>query len=160
MLAVYPPDVPGIRDVFSGRQSLSVGEEDDWVDEDDESPSYVGGLGQMPSSASSAITTFTQAESPLLSPPPRSAPARTGGGSSSTKRGPSEMGRLMVGNVPSRATRNKANRSPAGRSSPLPTESVFDVTVGEQRGGRRQLPNGRAGLAFRGIQEEDEDEEE
>ena len=32
--------------------------------------------------------------------------------------------------------------------------------VGEQRGGRRQLPNGRAGLAFRGIQEEDEDEEE
>nr|VWO94865.1 Non-specific serine/threonine protein kinase (EC [Ganoderma boninense] len=160
VLAVYPPEVPGIRDVFSGRHSLSVGEEDDWVDEDDESPSYVGGLGQMPSSASSAITTFTQAESPLLSPPLRSAPARTGGGSSSTKRGPSELGRLMVGNVPSRAARGKANRSPAGRSSPLPTESVFDAAAGEPRGGRRQLPNGRAGPAFRGIQEEDEDEEE
>lgn len=160
VLAVYPPDVPGIRDVFSGRHSLSVSEEDDWVDEDEESPSYVGGLGQMPSSASSAITTFAQADSPLLSPPLRSAPARTGSGPSSSKRGPSELGRLMVGNVPSRAARGKANRSPAGRSSPLPTESVFDATVCESRGGRRQLPNGRAGLAFRGIQEEDEDEEE
>ncbi|KAI1798235.1 Pkinase-domain-containing protein [Ganoderma leucocontextum] len=162
VLAVYPPEVPGIRDVFSGRNSLSVGEEDDWVDEDEDSPLYVGGLGQMPSSASSAITTFVQAETPVLSPPLRSAPARTGGGSSSSsgKRSTPEVGRLMVGNVPSRAARSKANRSPAGRSSPLPAESVFDASVCEPRGGRRQLPNGRAGLAFRGIQEEDEDEEE
>ena len=61
VLAVYPPEVPGIRDVFSGRHSLSMGDESDWVDEDEESPAYVGGLGQMPSSASSAITTFAQA---------------------------------------------------------------------------------------------------
>ncbi|TBU45432.1 Pkinase-domain-containing protein [Dichomitus squalens] len=158
VLAIYPPEVPGIRDVFSGRHSL--GDESDWIDEDEESPLYVGGLGQMPSSASSVITTFGQSEAPLLSPPLRSAPARTGGGPSNNKRAAPEVGRLTVGNVPSRAARNKANRSPAGRSSPLPAESVFEVNVAETRGGRRQLPNGRAGPAFRGIQEEDEDEEE
>ncbi|KAI0746748.1 hypothetical protein C8Q80DRAFT_1345139 [Daedaleopsis nitida] len=156
VLAIYPPEVPGIRDVFSGRQSLSMGDESDWVDEEEESPAYVGGLGQMPSSASSAVTTFAQAETPLLTPPPRSAPPRTGpGGSSSTaKRSAPTIGSLSVGNVGSRAGRGKANRSPAGRSSPLPSETGFEA------GGRRQLPNGRAGPAFRGIMEEDEGEEE
>ncbi|THH10770.1 hypothetical protein EW146_g8267 [Bondarzewia mesenterica] len=41
-----------IRDVFSGRHSLSIGDEDDWVDEDDDVPAFAGGLGQMPTSAS------------------------------------------------------------------------------------------------------------
>ncbi|KAI0717407.1 hypothetical protein C8T65DRAFT_641386 [Cerioporus squamosus] len=160
VLAVYgPPEVPGIRDVFSGRQSFSMGDESDWVDEEDESPAYVGGLGQMPSSASSTITTFAQAESPspLLTPPPRSAPARTGG-TAAGKRSVPGMASLSVGNHGARAGRGKASRSPAGRSSPLPSESTFEAA--ETRGTRRQLPTGRAGPAFRGIQEEDEGEEE
>ncbi|TFK80522.1 Pkinase-domain-containing protein [Polyporus arcularius HHB13444] len=157
VLAVYPPDVPGIRDVFSGRQPVSMGDESDWVDEEDESPAYVGGLGQMPSSASSTITTFAQSESPLLTPPPRSAPARTGG-SSAGKRSVPGMASLSVGNHGGRTGRGKASRSPAGRSSPLPNETTFEAS--ETRNTRRQLPAGRAGLAFRGIQEEDEGEEE
>ena len=158
VLAIYPPEVPGIRDVFSGRHSLSMGDESDWVDEDEtESPAYVGGLGQMPSSASSTVTTFAQAEAPLLTPPSRSAPARTGGAAAG-KRSVPGMASLSVGTHGGRAARGKANRSPAGRSSPLPSESVFDAS--ETRGTRRQLPTGRAGPAFRGIQEEDEGEEE
>lgn len=155
VLAIYPPEVPGIRDVFSGRQSLNLGDESDWVDEEEESPAYVGGLGQMPSSASSTITTFAQAETPLT-PPPRSAPARTGGGSTTGKRNPPTIGSLAVGNVSGRAGRGKANRSPAGHSSPLPNDDASETRAG----GRRQLPNGRAGPAFRGIMEEDEGEEE
>ncbi|KAI0674278.1 Pkinase-domain-containing protein [Trametes maxima] len=154
VLAVYPPEMPaGIRDVFSGRQSLSLGDESDWVDEEDESPAYVGGLGQMPSSASSAITTFAQAETPA--PPPRSVTPRSAAGKRAAA---ATVATLSVGNPSARAARNKANRSPAGRSSPLPNENVFESA--ESRGGRRQLPPGRVGPAFRGIQEEDEGEEE
>ncbi|KAH9896849.1 Pkinase-domain-containing protein [Cubamyces lactineus] len=160
VLAVYPPEMPsGIRDVFSGRQSLSLGDESDWVDEEDESPAYVGGLGQMPSSASSTITTFAQAETPVLQSAPRCVTPRA----TATKRAAATTGltTLAVGSTStSRATgRNKANRSsPAGRSSPLPSENTLESA--EPRGGRRQLPTGRAGPAFRGIQEEDEGEEE
>ncbi|KAI0777665.1 Pkinase-domain-containing protein [Trametes elegans] len=160
VLAVYPPppEMPaGIRDVFSGRHSLSAGgDESDWVDEEDETPAYVGGLGQMPSSASSAITTFAQAEPPLpplLSPAPRCSTPRSG----TSKRAATTANSLAVGNVSARSGRGKANRSPAGRSSPLPSEGTFEA---DSRGGRRQLPAGRTGLAFRGIQEEDEGEEE
>ena len=34
-----------IRDVFSGKQSLSLGDESDWIDEDDDVPAFAGGLG-------------------------------------------------------------------------------------------------------------------
>ncbi|KAI9063664.1 Pkinase-domain-containing protein [Trametes sanguinea] len=158
VLAVYPAEMPaGIRDVFSGRQSLSMGDESDWVDEEDESPAYVGGLGQMPSSASSTITTFAQAESPMLQPAPRSVTPRS---AASKRAAAAAMPTLSVGTTTTARTgRGKANRSPAGRSSPLPTENVFESST-EPRGGRRQLPAGRAGPAFRGIQEEDEGEEE
>ncbi|KAH9849387.1 Pkinase-domain-containing protein [Lenzites betulinus] len=154
VLAVYPAEMPaGIRDVFSGRQSLSMGDESDWVDEEEESPAYVGGLGQMPSSASSTITTFVQAEA---APAPRSVTPRA----SSKRAAAAAVANLSVGPVPPRANRGKANRSPAGRSSPLPNENVFEAQSADSRGGRRQLPPGRAGPAFRGIQEEDEGEEE
>ncbi|CDO70080.1 hypothetical protein BN946_scf184806.g7 [Trametes cinnabarina] len=139
-------------------ESLSMGDESDWVDEEEESPAYVGGLGQMPSSASSIITTFAQAETPILQPAPRSVTPR----SAASKRAAAAaaMPSLSVGAAASARTgRGKANRSPAGRSSPLPTENVFENNA-EPRGGRRQLPAGRAGPAFRGIQEEDEGEEE
>lgn len=151
VLAVGPAAAPtGLRDVFTGRQSLSMGDEEDWVDEDDDG--YVGGLGQMPSSSS---TTYAQPlDSPVFSPPsrhsgrappPSSSKWASGSGGSSSS---SSM----------RGSRSKTGRSPAGRSSPLPNDSTFE-TPPETRGGRRQLPN-RSGPAFRqAIQEEDEDEE-
>ncbi|KAI8970572.1 Pkinase-domain-containing protein, partial [Trametes punicea] len=159
VLAIYPAEMPsgtGIRDVFSGRQSLSMGDESDWVDEEDESPAYVGGLGQMPSSASSTVSTFAQAETPVLQPAPRSVTPRSGA-SKRAATAPATVPNLIVGAPSGRMGRGKVNRSPAGRSSPLPSETVFESA--EPRGGRRQLPAGRAGPAFRGIQEEDEGEE-
>lgn len=155
VLAISPATgSAGIRDVFTGRQSLSMGDESDWVDEDDDAAGYVGGLGQLsslPSSTSSSFSPIT--ELPLVSPPlrghtTRPAPVsrRNSGGSSSAPSG--------------RTGRSKTNpRSSAGRTSPLPSES-FDVPP-EPRGGRRQLPNSRAGNAFRlAITEEEEEEEE
>lgn len=151
VLAISPPvDGQGIRDVFSGRQSLSMGDESDWVDEDDDSPGYAGGLGQMPMAAcGTAGPSYSHPpETPILSPAPRGNASRA----SSSKRTPASLAPV---NVSSRGSRGKAGRSPVGRSSPLPSESSFEPP--EPRGGRRQLPAGRSGPAA--IQEEDEDEE-
>lgn len=149
VLAISPPP-GGIRDVFTTRQSLSMGDEDDWVDEDDDVPAgYVGGLGQMPASSSSGG--FAQSLDSPMSPPLR---GHRSGSSSSKRAGGS-------GNAASTSTSRsgrKSGRSPAGRSSPVPTES-FEAPP-ETRGGRRQLPTSRSGPAFKhAIQEEDEDEE-
>jgi hypothetical protein len=143
VLAISPAP-SGIRDVFTGRQSLSMGDESDWVDEDDDVAGYVGGLGQMPASTSTA---FGQGmEAAMLSPPLRGSANRVAGPS---KRSPAPT------NGPSTSTGRKA-----GRSSPLPNEPTFELTLPEPRGTRRQLPNGRSGPAFKhAIQEEDEDEE-
>ncbi|KAI0691426.1 hypothetical protein BC835DRAFT_117384 [Cytidiella melzeri] len=155
VLAISPAaSTTGIRDVFTGRQSLSPGDESDWVDEDDDGSGYVGGLGQMPTLAASS-NPFLPVESPMVSPPLRghvtrasSAPSskRNSGGSSSTTSG-------------NRTGRSKtAPRSSAGRNSPLPGEPFESPP--EARGGRRQLPTVRAGQAFRvAIQEEEEEEE-
>ena len=151
VLAISPPP-SGIRDVFTSRQSLSMGDESDWVDEDDDMSGYVGGLGQMPTSAQ-ASATFGQPDSPMLPPPMRGPTARMPSASKRTT-GTSN-------NPPSTGVRNnrRTGRSPAGRSSPLPSETSCDPPP-ETRGGRRQLPNSRSGPAFRQpIQEEDEDEE-
>lgn len=145
----------GIRDVFSGRTSLTIGDESDWVDEDDDGPGFVGGLGQMPSHASSSMVTqatYTAPlvqrvpEVPMLSPAPRGHVGRAGG-----KRGNA----AGLGNVSGR-TRGKGGRSPMGRTSPVP-ESSFEQAE-QQRSGRRQLPASRSGPAT--IQEDDEGEEE
>ena len=153
VLAISPAvSSAGIRDVFTGRQSLNMGEESDWVDEDDDVSGYAGGLGQMPSLTSSSSFSPTP-ELPLVSPPlrghvtrPVPVPRRNSGGSSS-------------GAGSNRTGRNKTNiRSSAGRTSPSPNEP-FDAPP-EARGGRRQLPNSRAGTAFRlAITEEEEEEE-
>ncbi|PSR82065.1 hypothetical protein PHLCEN_2v6135 [Hermanssonia centrifuga] len=154
VLAISPAVTPGsIRDVFTGRQSM--GDDSDWVDEDDDMAGYAGGLGQMPSSSS---TTFSQPiDSPILSPPPRSGGSRAPHTSTSKR-----FGGGLTANSGTRNGRGKTSgRSPVGRSSPLPPppESTFEVPP-ETRGGRRQLPTGRSGPAFRHpIQEEDEDEE-
>ena len=156
VLAVSPAvDSAGsIRDVFSGRASLNLGDEDDWVDEDDDIPAFAGGLGQMPISASSS-STFGHLilESPMtLSPPPRGHSNR-----SSTKRTNRNPG-LSSANASNSAGRQKAGHSPVGRTSPVQVEVPYD----SGGAGRRQLPTGRSGPAFRGhaIVEEDEGEEE
>lgn len=158
VLAISPPDNPlGIRDVFSGRQSLNLGDESDWVDEDDDDiPGYAGGLGQMPSSATSSHPAYLQSSEPLtlsVSSHLRNNPA---GRASGNKR---SNGNLTASNVSGRTARGRVGHSPVGRSSPLPPESSFETS--DNRGGRRQLPAGRSGPAFRHpIQEEDEGEEE
>ena len=137
-----------VRDVFSGRQSLNLGDDDDWVDEDDEAP-FAGGLGQMPASAShpaapQSLEFHHKPEPLVLSPPPRSS-ARP---SALSKRSGS---RNTIG-------RQKASHSPVANTCPQP--QTVEHTQPESRGARRQLPT-RAEPAFRGhaIQEEDEDEE-
>ena len=127
-----------------------MGDDSDWVDEDDDIPGgYAGGLGQMPVSAPSYSQPL---DSPVMSSRSRSAQS-----SPTSKR----MGANLTVNTGSRTGRGKG-RSPMGRSSPLPppAESPFETSP-ESRGGRRgQLPNSRSGPAFRqAIQEEDEDEE-
>jgi hypothetical protein len=63
------------------------------------------------------------------------------------------------GNPNTNAGRQKAGHATVERVAPIPSESVYDAT--ETRGGRRQLPSGRSGPAFKhAIQEEDEGEEE
>ena len=114
------------------------------MDEDDDVPAFAGGLGQM--GHRSALGEPAQV---MLSPAPR------GHRSSLQPRGSSRGGVGLGSTSAAAPSRQKAGHSPAERVSPLPSEAT------ENRGGRRQLPNGRSGTAFKqAIQEEDEDEEE
>lgn len=159
VLSVSPAgDSTVIRDVFTGRPSLSPDDDDEWVDVDDE-PGYMGGVGQTPATASSFFSTSSGVspidstfggspfgESPILLAAPRGPTSVRG-----------QKG-TRAGKVSS--NRNKSGTPPIGRQSPLPGEISLDA-VPETRGGRRQLPNARPGPAFRhAIQEEDEDEGE
>ncbi|KAG2064512.1 Pkinase-domain-containing protein [Suillus decipiens] len=148
VLSISPgPEGPAnIRDVFTGRQSLNLGDESDWVDEDDDIPEFAGGLGQMPSSSSTS-SSFTPIESPTpMSPPARNHNARSGKGRTTSLAPPNSNNRAKQGHSPA-------------RSSPTPTENIFEAS--DVRAGRRQLPASRSGPAFRHpIQEEDEGEEE
>ncbi|KAH9042595.1 hypothetical protein EDB85DRAFT_1885852 [Lactarius pseudohatsudake] len=156
VLSVSPAgDSTVLRDVFTGRQSLSPDDDDEWVDVDDE-PGYMGGVGQTPATASSFFSTSSGVspidlnfsgspfvESPIILAAPRAARAQKG---------------TRAGKVSS--NRTKPGTPPIGRQSPLPGEISLDA-VPETRGGRRQLPNTRPGPAFKhAIQEEDEDEGE
>lgn len=153
VLVISP--VPDIRDVFSGgRQSLSMGDESDWVDEDDDIPEFAGGLGQMPGSAttsSSASSSYLTLESPIplvMSPPPRSHSGHT------------RAGKARASSAGGIVGRQRGGHSPVGRSSPAPGQGEIVLEAPEARGGRWQLPGAR-GTAFKhAIQEEDEDEEE
>ena len=150
-------DTTALRDVFTGRPSLNPDDDDEWVDVDDE-PSYMGGLGQTPTTAAPLFGNsggvspvdptfggYSLVESSLvLTAPPRVSSATR------TQKG------KRAGKVSS--NRTKPGTPPIGRMSPLPTEITLDG-VPEARGGRRQLPNVRPGPAFKqAIQEEDEDE--
>ncbi|KAF7324700.1 Serine/threonine-protein kinase MARK2 [Mycena kentingensis (nom. inval.)] len=156
VLAISPA-VEGttIRDVFSGggsRQTQglglsslgSFGDESDWVDEDDDMPTFAGGLGQMWSAGASSSKPVP--ETVTLSPAPRGQrPSkrtnRSGSGSSTSSGGGGK-------------TSGKAGHSPSLNTTPLPSETVSTIY---EPVGRRQLPQGRKGPAA--IQEEDEEEE-
>ncbi|KAF7369102.1 Serine/threonine-protein kinase MARK2 [Mycena venus] len=165
VLAISPiSDVTTIRDVFSGtgRAGLglgavgvgSTGDESDWVDEDDDIPAFAGGLGQMATSMAGSSTSHhppSAIETVTLSPAPRGhRPSkranRSGSGSSASSSGGGGGARQG----------SKAGHSPSVSSTPLPPENSLYESAG-----RRQLPPGRSGQAFRQpIQEEDEGEEE
>lgn len=131
VLAISPAAEGGPpRDVFAGRHSLSLGDESDWVDEEDDGP-YAVGLGQGLSKAPAP----TQLEQPISFSP-----------------APKDHGRGKR-NKSGSSTRGKgAHQSPATTHTPLPAETIYEGAT------RRQLPNSRPGPAA--IQEEDEDEEE
>ncbi|KAJ7054108.1 hypothetical protein C8F01DRAFT_1163958 [Mycena amicta] len=156
VLAISPiNEGTSIRDVFSSgsRQGLglstlgSFGDESDWVDEDDDLPTFAGGLGQMWTSGSLQNKPLT--ETITLSPAPRGhRPSkrtnRSGSVSSSSSAGSSRQ-------------TSKAAHSPSLNTTPLPSETVSSVY--ESASGRRQIPgHGRKGPAA--IQEEDEEAEE
>ncbi|THH04961.1 hypothetical protein EW145_g5142 [Phellinidium pouzarii] len=134
-----------IRDVFSGRQSINLGDDSDWVDEDEDLPTFAGGLGQIPTNISSSMQSY---DPPItLSPVPR-------GNNRNTRRAGKGRG----------GARSKAGHSPVKGSMPLPgNDGAFDgpSELADPRVNRRQLPVGRTGPAFRSatIQEEEEKEE-
>ena len=154
-----PESSTNIRDVFSGRPSLSIGHDDDsdWVDED-ENAHYVGGLGQLPSVAGT-----TDRQNCTTQPP---SPSPAGGlfnepltfptSSKVTSRAPKnrKVSPQMLGTASS-SLRGKGPMFGSGQSSQ--TVDTFGETM-EGRPSRRQLPGGRSAAPV--IQEEDEDEEE
>jgi len=152
--------------VFSSgtRQSPAMGDESDWVDEDEDVPEFAGGLGQMSAGAGAGLATgmmgFSMTNTntapstalerplPLVPQPPRGQNAYVRGRAAKPRTG--GAGRGTSG-------RPKGGHSPAGRTSSLPPQNELGSGV-ETR--RWQLPNTR-GPAFRhAIQEEDEEEEE
>lgn len=147
VIDINPSNEPiSIRDVFSAKQvHVGAADDSDWVDEDEDIPTLAGGLGQMGtsisiSSSSSYQSLPLESQSVTLSPAPRGQ-------------------RSKRNNNRSSGGRSKSSHSPGPKSSPLPAESVYDSN--EPRTGRRQLPAGRSGPAFKhAIQEEDEGEEE
>lgn len=137
VLAISPAGEPtAIRDVFSGRQSLSLGDESDWVDEDEDVLVFAGGLGQMGTSVSSLSHSSIDL-----------GPLR-GNRKNATR---ANRGDSMLS-----GQGNPKPKMPSGRGSPILQEQV----TGETRTSRRQLPAIRSGPAFRqAIREEDEDED-
>lgn len=136
VLAISPASEPAaIRDVFSGRQSLTLGDESDWVDEDEDEPVFAGGLGQMGTSVSSLSHNSIDVATPRGN---RKNITRTNRGDP-----------ILSGNPKPKMLTE--------RVSPIPQEQA----TSETRTSRRQLPVTRSGPAFRqAIQEEDEDEDE
>ncbi|KAF7760274.1 hypothetical protein Agabi119p4_10950 [Agaricus bisporus var. burnettii] len=147
VLAISPVnETTMIRDVFSGRQSLNLGDESDWVDEEDDIPAFAGGLGQMGASASNLPANHygTVETTPIVAPPSR------GNHRNAKRTNRSTHGSGMASGQSS--TRAKTLNE---RASPIPQDSAAETWTS-----RRQLPPKRAGPAFGlVIQEEEEDED-
>jgi len=147
-----------VRDVFSGRPSTTSGaDEDDWVDEDDENSSYAGGLGQLSSATGEPFVGRGQLPASPFSKKMELHPISTSRPAGGRRAG-------------HRGMKSKQNHSPVAASHPLPPPIVVapepapsaaatSSALNDTRTGRRQLPVARSGPAFRGIQEEDEEEE-
>jgi len=114
---------------------LTLGDESDWVDEDEDEPVFAGGLGQMGTSVSSLSHNSIDVATPRGN---RKNITRTNRGDP-----------ILSGNPKPKMLTE--------RVSPIPQEQA----TSETRTSRRQLPVTRSGPAFRqAIQEEDEDEDE
>ena len=153
ILSISPDHSTNLRDVFTGRQSLNMGDDEDWIDEDDDVTAFVGGLGQQTSSARSSMAIPEQPL--LLSPPPRNKSNRNTKRAGKTSETSANSNRA--------AGRSKPGTSPVLTTISLPDALSYETPTGsnDPRVGRRQLPTGRAGPAFRHpIQEEDEGEED
>ncbi|TFL00331.1 hypothetical protein BDV98DRAFT_112370 [Pterulicium gracile] len=179
IISVLPAaDGPSIRDVFTRRPSLTLstghgttpgGDEDDWVDEEDDIPPFAGGLGQVVNwgaSASSGTSTSNglgisasnstgkrghHIEAIALSAPPTRGHRPSGSGSSSANK------RMAMGDREN-ATSSGAAASGSGHGQ----ESGASAETSDSRGGRsrRDLPSGRPVQVFKmAIQEEEEEEE-
>ena len=152
-----PESSANIRDVFSGRPSLSVGHDDDsdWVDEDESTPYYVGGLGQLPSTVGCTDRQSSTGQPPNPSPAgglfneTLNFPTTSNRGSKNRKTSPQWL---------STGSTNLRGKGPAsgGGQPPQPVDTFGETMEG--RTSRRQLPGGRSAAPV--IQEEDEDEEE
>jgi hypothetical protein len=143
---------PGhVRDVFAkGGSQADDGDEDDWVDED-EDVAFAGGVGQPAGlTASNSITTDG-----------RGAPVEVAAYPPSF--GNSVVGRRNVGKAPTFGRANKASGSPVARTVPLPpppTTLGMETTSLDRISGRRaQLPQGRSGFKPATVVEEEEEEE-
>jgi len=167
-------DGGSIRDVFTGRASLDPDDEDEWVDEDDDGPAFVGGLGQLPALtfpgvASGSMSTSALPPSPSLRTK-RELPPLMGAKSRSAL---AKRNRPASAPAPPRSLQvdNSIARSATLRASPTPpllalsgepnSAAMETAHLGPGPRARRQMQGGRSGPAFKHpIQEEDEDEEE
>lgn len=162
VLAISPAqeNSANIRDVFSGRPSLSVGpdSDSDWVDEDEGTSYYVGGLGQLPSTAGSIDRQNSTSQPPSPSPTGGffNEPLAFPNSSKFSNRAPKnrKVSPQWLGSG-SANLRGKGPASSVGQP-PQPTDAFGDTVDG--RTSRRQLPGGRSAAPV--IQEEDEEEEE
>ncbi|THU93334.1 Pkinase-domain-containing protein [Dendrothele bispora CBS 962.96] len=168
VLAISPAEGTSLRDVFSGRHSLNLGDESDWVDEDDDIP-YAGGLGQMTMSLSaSSLKSHHNSHSLSMGGSHGGSGGGSGGGGNVMTLDPAPMSRHRSSSSSSGSGSGKRANKGAGMQSHGGNGGARQKaghTPATERGspvpGEGQLPGGRSGPAFKQpIQEEDEEEEE
>ncbi|KAF8740473.1 Pkinase protein, partial [Rhizoctonia solani] len=143
------PPSAGLRDVFTGRPSLSPDDDDDWTDDDE----FLGGFGQSTRLGSSKLGFLGMS-------------ADQGQGSPALKRmelpGSSQGGlRVNTQKRPTRLSPLQNNLGlPPAVSQPPTTEVISEVAPATLAGRRGNLQAGRQGLRGSAIEEEEEEEEE
>jgi len=152
------------RDVFSSRPSLNLGDDSDWVDEDDDPPLYLGGLGQTTSQSSKQRGPISGGLTGSPAPSRKELPTFGPVGRARMLQNPKQRVVRSPGLAPTPDFSWGAGKqsSGSGAASSLVTQEVLSTSDPVGPRGRRQLPAARNGPAFRGhaIQEEDEDEGE